>query len=345
MRPPAVAASLTAYNLVEAYIHAGQELPDLAAPKPGAPVLPDVAGCSVTLRLAGEVVGRGSVFNTPGTPPSAAPIVAAARAAWTEAELRLPASGTPEKRAEKIRLIRQDLLISIEFAGAPLPLTASTFADCDKALQPGIDGIAVVMNGNVGTTFPGTAASTGLLPADALRRATSGAATAARGENGNSAALTLLEPQELIKKHGASFYTFRTTHFAQARADQPPELLYRGQRLVTSDDVDELGELWHMADRLAGNLANRLTVQPAAGNITLSTGDAEPLDPKSAALARRRSWSTRRAGRRRSACRPWASSPCEPCSTARTTRRSSISVWPDKGPTGWTRGTRSRSTH
>ncbi|MBY0309156.1 MAG: hypothetical protein K2Q09_10480, partial [Phycisphaerales bacterium] len=164
-------------------------------------------------------------------------------------------------------------------------LTAGTLARCDATLQPGIDGVAVVIGGNVGTCFPGAAASSGLIPSDAVRRAVAQAAAAARADAGDAATLTLLEPADLEKKHGAVLYTFRTTHLAQWRADNGPELLYRGQRLAVQQDADEVAELWHMADRLAGNLVNRLALSPRGGDLDLASGRASEPTAFAAALA------------------------------------------------------------
>lgn len=295
--PPGPAQTLAAFAVVESYIRGTGDLAALRSPPapavapasaPTAAPLPTVTGCSVVLRLAGEVMGRGSSLGSPGTAPNTVHIAEAAEAAWAEAERKLPVSGVPAVRAEKIKLVRQDLLISLELAGPLLRMAVTTYADCDGmgVLQPGMDGVAVVLSGQVGSTFPGAATAATLLPSDAVRRAVSTAASAARANAGDAASFVVLEPGELEKKHGASFYRFRTTHVAQWRSDNSPQLLYRGQKIVVQEDVDEISELRYLADRLAGNLINRLTVTPKGGPLTLTTGDVDEPDAFSLALAR-----------------------------------------------------------
>ena len=273
---PDAAATLRAYSAVEAFVRGTSPAVD---PKG----LPAVHGCSVVLRLAGVVVGRGSSIGGPGAAAGTDWIVAAAGAAMAEAEGRMPATGTG---AAVVKEMRQGLLISLELNGPLMRVNAKVYADFDAALQPGVDGLLAVMEGKVGAVFPGAAAAGNVLPSQCAQRAVAMAATAARGDAGGGSTVSLTEPAELEKKHGVTLYRFRTTHVAQWRADKGPELLYRGQKLVVQGDVDRLDELWHMADRLAGNLVNRTTVKPPAGTVTLWTGDSQEPDGQSAALAR-----------------------------------------------------------
>lgn len=296
--PPDAAATLRVYAAVEAFVRG-------TTPAVEAKDLPPVYGCAVVLRLAGEVIGRGSSIGGPGQTPSAARIGDAAAAAWSEAERRLttalaaaaserenaeegrpggaePAM-TPQRRddirAAKVMSMRQDLQISLELSGPLMRINANAYGDFDATLQPGMDGVLAAMDGKVGATFPGAETSGNVMPGDAARRAVGAVGMSVRGDAGGGSMVSLTEPAELEKKQGVTLYRFRTTHVAQWRSDKPPELLYRGQKLVMQQDVDDVTELWYIADRLAGNLANR-----ADGafdqTVTLGTGVTEtPAQP------------------------------------------------------------------
>jgi hypothetical protein len=248
--------------------------------------LPKVYGCAVVLRLAGVVVGRGSSIGGPGVEPTSFRIGAAAELALIEAERQLPVRGEGAARAAMVKELKQNLLISLELSGPLMRINANAYDDFNATLQPGIDGALAVMEGKVGAVFPGAAASGSVTPGDAVRRAVGIVAANARGDEGGGAVVAATEPAELEKKQGVTLYRFRTAHLAQWQADKSPELLYRGQRLVEQQDIDGIDELWHMADRLAGGLINRLGAQPAGGTLSLATGAGEEPDAFAAALAR-----------------------------------------------------------
>lgn len=277
---PGSAETLRAFDAVEKFIRGTTETVDLHD-------VPAAYGCSVVLRLAGEIVGRGSAIGGPGAAVSTSRIAEAAKAAWDNAEPRLPVRGTGEARAAMLRVLRQDLLISLELSGPLMRINANAYGDFDATLQPGLDGVLANLGENVGAVFPGTAAGGNIVPSEAARRSVGIVAALARGEAGGGATVVLTEPAELEKKQGITLYRFRSTHVAQWRSDKGPELLYRGQKLVVQSDVDEIAELWHIADRLAGNLANRAT-GTMEQTVSLATGAAEtPDDPAfSAAVAK-----------------------------------------------------------
>ncbi len=269
---PGPAETLRAFGEVERFIRGTSDKIETRD-------LPAVYGCSIVVRLAGETVGRGASIGGPGAPPSADRIAEAATAAWASAEPRLPAKGVGESRAEMIRMLRQDVLISLELSGPLMRINANAYGDFDATLQPGLDGVLAALKENVGAVFPGASAGGNIVPSEAARRAVGIVASLARGEAGGGAMVVLTEPAELEKKQGITLYRFRTAHVAQWRADKGPELLYRGQKLVLQSDVDQVAELWHMADRFAGHLANR-TGGWMEQTVSLATGTPEtPDDP------------------------------------------------------------------
>lgn len=274
---PGTAETLRAFGAVERFIRGTSDTVD-------ATELPAVYGCSVVVRLAGEIVGRGSAIGGPGAVPATGRIAEAAKAAWENAEPRLPVRGTGEPRAAMLRMLRQDLLISLELSGPPMRINANAYGDFDATLQPGLDGLLAALGDHVGAVFPGTAASGNIMPSEAARRSVGIVAAIARGDAGGGATVVLTEPAELEKKQGITLYRFRTTHVAQWRADKGPELLYRGQKLVLQSDVDQVAELWHTADRLAGHLANR-TGGWMEQTVSLATGATETPDEPAFSVA------------------------------------------------------------
>lgn len=281
--PPDVTAALRVYGIVEGYVRGTGGLEALREGEPAA----SVHGCMVVLRLGGEVVGRGSAVGTPGSAASAARVAEAVEGAWGDVERRVPPGATEEARAaraERMKRMRGEVLISLELSGPMIRFGAAGYNDLDLTLQPGMDGLAAAMEGKVHAVFPSAAVEGNVTPGNSARRAVAAIATAVRGEGGSTVSLT--EPGELEKKHGVTLYRFRTTHVAQWRSDKGPELLYRGQKLVLQQDVDEVAELWHIADRLAGNLVNRLTLTPAGGNASLTSGKVDESDAFGLALAR-----------------------------------------------------------
>ena len=287
LAPPDAAATLRVYEMVSAYVRGSGSLDAL---REGGPGTVPVHGCTVVLRLGGEVLGRGSSIGMPGSAPGAARVAEAVAGAWLEVEKRIPAvapGASPEvqaARAERVKRTREEVLISLELSGPMIRIGAGGYADLDVTLEPGMDGLAAVMEGKINATFPSAALMGNVMPGDAARRSVAGVARMVREDGASTVSLT--EPADLEKKHGVTLFRFRTSHVAQWRFDRAPELLYRGQKLILQQDVDEVAELWHIADRLAGNLANRLTVKPPVGRVSLGAGTSEEPDAQSCALAR-----------------------------------------------------------
>lgn len=247
-RPPSPAATMAAYRLVESWVRAWETPADAGAAglerigEDGA-----IGGAAVTLRLAGRVIGRGSDLGG-----GAESVWRAARQAMAEADRRLP-RGSGLLAEEALRETTGQVMISLELAGQPLAIvpTPATYSDAAVALAPGLDGVAVRLGaaGRVGAVFPGRMLASNMLGGTALSQAAA--------EAGGDAALGLVEPKELVERHGASLLRFRVSHLAQTSPGQPPVFLERGRRVVEVGEMTA-GALREMADRLYGHLRARM---------------------------------------------------------------------------------------
>ncbi len=238
---------MAAYRLVESWVRAWEVPADAGAAGLERIGEGGIGGASVTLRLAGQVIGRGSDLGG-----GAESVWRAARGAMVEADRRLPrGSGLLAEGA--LKETTGQVMISLELAGQPLAIvpTPATYSDAAVALAPGLDGVAVRLGaaGRVGVVFPGRMLASNMLGGTALSQAAA--------EAGGEAALGLVEPKELVERHGASLLRFRVSHLAQTAPGQPPVFLERGGRVIGVGEMT-VGALREMADGLAGHLRARL---------------------------------------------------------------------------------------
>lgn len=263
--PPTPRATLAAYNAVEAWVRAWAA-PGAETPLPAD--LPACYGACVHLRLNGVLVGRGVAMVTSATEPaSAAFIREATDQAIRTANPRLPAPNDLS-RDDAVKLLTPDIQISLELAGAPMPIVDDSWGLIDPALAPGLDGLLVRREGaaapqGVAAEFPSQMMLAGGLPQKSIRTLTAQVI----GEGG--AAEVLLMPREIRDKHAVKMYRFRVSHVAQGGPRRRPEFLYRGARTPVSTPMSA-GELRTMADGLAGHLRWRAkAARGTAGFVTL----------------------------------------------------------------------------
>lgn len=230
---------MTAYRTVDKWVREWG-VPATVDEKP----LPSVGGAAVVLRLHGEIIGRGSELSETG---GAGAIVAAARAALAEAARRMPVENDALAE-DATRRLASEVTISLELAGALIPMGSKSFDDAVKELSPGIDGVAARVGTHLAPVFP----SAMLMQSISGRMALSSSAAQAGGD----ATLGLTDMDKLIAEHGARFYRFRVTQLAQGAPGAAPAFLYRGGRSVDISEVTA-NELNAMADRIAEHLLTR----------------------------------------------------------------------------------------
>ena len=252
---------MAAFRAVEAWVRAWK-VPTLT----DAPALAPTTGACVTLRLNGEVIGRGEAVSSALAAHAADQTDLVRRAAAEAIEQATPRLSVPNDamREQATRELAKGITISLELAG-PFTLTEpETWGDVDGTWKPGLDGVAV-QSGRAAdvsqvvlppvVAFPSTMLAANMIPS----RAMSSVVARVIGEGGAAAALD--EPKKLRSGRGLRMYRFRVTHLAQTRADMPPEFLHRGARLIAAGAAMTVGELQAMATSLATHLTKRVEIQ------------------------------------------------------------------------------------
>lgn len=233
--PPAPARAMEVWAIVDGWVRAGE------VPAPDAQSTP--GGGAVTLRLAGQIVGRGADTDS---------LARAAIAAITEAGQRMPIE-KDALREEAAAEARQRLCISLELSGALVPYAPRLYDQADLELQAGLDGVAARRADRVEAVFPATMLANNLGPGDGL-------ATAIAQVTGDPTlairAAADTQPAAVAAKHGLALYRFRTTHLAQTGPGRPPTFLFRGGKVVRDPDINA-PMLREFADGLARHLVAR----------------------------------------------------------------------------------------
>ncbi|MCC6677372.1 MAG: hypothetical protein IT436_09525 [Phycisphaerales bacterium] len=237
--PPAPDRAMAIYSIVEPWIRQGA-VPQNAGAE-------SLAGAGITLRLAGQIVGRG--VDAGG---DTAALARAVRSAVDEAALRMPIE-KDALREEAMAEARQRLCISLELAGPLIPYAPRLYDQVDLEVQVGLEGVAARQGERVAAVFPATMLASNSGPGDALAAAiaqVTGDPTLAIRAAADS------QPAAVSKKHGLTLYRFKVTHLAQTGPGRPPMFLFRGGKVVPASEIDS-EMLSAFADGLAHHLLGR----------------------------------------------------------------------------------------
>lgn len=271
------AEAMAVFRVISAWIREWS-VPD-AAPADQRPV----PAALVTLRLGGEIVGRG--LDAGG---DAGTVWRATRAAVAEASGRLPVENDALAERQR-RELAKTLGVSLEIAHPLVPITVATYDDADVALPPGLAGVAVRRGEVVEVSFPSAMVRAGLSAGDAL------AAAAGRALGDATKVVRLdqtAQPAALRQRENLVFYRFGVTHIAQGSASRAAVFLYRGGRVVPEAAIGRASIREH-ADEIARHLVARAwpgaeplgmlgTYNPLQGRFD---GPASALEQASAATA------------------------------------------------------------
>jgi hypothetical protein len=263
--PPAPAACLDAFALVSSWVRAWK-VPDVGSPATADPA--NTAGVCVTLRLAGasgRTLARSVVMTTDDNRGDT--LRRATLAALSEAEPKLPLEKDATRQARLLE-VAQRVLIDVQFAGLPVPVPGETFDDVASRLNPGRDGVMVRSGEGSGAVFPASMLSMNITPAKAVEVA---------------AGMLRLPPvplKDLREKAGGSgveVYRFAARHVAQTEAGGPPEILFRGGRVVALQEMNAQG-LRDFASAMSDHLCSHLWRGTGAGAAPLGLrGSYNPL--------------------------------------------------------------------
>jgi len=244
-----------------------------------APATNATAAC-VTLRLDGEIVGRGAAMVDDA-------LAIATRMAMQEFDRRAPVGRDALQDQARAAAVAR-LAVSLELAGAFQPIEPRTLAEADALIQPGLEGVAVLKGSSSHVMFPAAMLLSGNMGGDGLTALIATATEPGVAMRGVEAG----EPPAIAARHGISYTRFPVTHLVQATADSTPGFTFRGGRVVEPGEIT-LAALNTLTDRLAANLVTRAsadgprywvrgTYQPATGRYDDA---ARPRDAALLALA------------------------------------------------------------
>ena len=246
VRPADVLAS---YGVLDGWVRGWRVPPEPVRADPDG-----ATGASVTLRLGGEVLGRGSSVREDGLA-----VWAAAVEAWREADDGLVVGDEPPDPS-RVEALARRVTIDLEVGGELAPIVGETFAAATAPLSPGLVGLAMRAGDEYAGVFPGTQLSIDMAPRSALR--------ACAGRLG----LPPLPLGRLAREHGAVAYAFSSVHLAQVTPGRPPTFLRRGGSLAPSSAVSGAG-----LRRLADDIASHVLLREWAGDASLGLhGDYRP---------------------------------------------------------------------
>lgn len=223
-------------------------------------------GSAVTLRLANQVLGRGSTLTL--DPDTAGKhLRASLDAAIAEADTRLPGTRDalwPDTR----RALAAELTIALEFAGDPTPITPKTWAEVLALVEPGVQGVAVRRANDNSTgpsdtieaAFPLAMLASQTEPPAALQ------SLIAKLLNQPGVALAKT-PAELAAEHNLVYYRFDVVQLVQPSPKSTPEFLHRGSSPIPITAID-MPRLQRWADALAANLRRPRGEQNRSPDLT-----------------------------------------------------------------------------
>lgn len=230
-QPPSPDVSMKAYRAVEDWVRGW---------KVGEEAVPECVAASVTLRMDGEVMGRGVAMGETC-------LAMATKQAMGESEPKL---GAPRDALyqETLKDLAKRMTVSVQLAGELVPITIKDAVDAAAAVAPGLEGVGARLGDRVMVMFPERMLTMGTEPGPALATLVA--------KLGDDASLAVLPLSMLVKEHGAVYYRFKVSHLAQVKAGDTPRFLSRCGRVVGAGTID-IAELKRWADEMARSLVAR----------------------------------------------------------------------------------------
>ncbi|MCE7973825.1 MAG: hypothetical protein DYG92_05770 [Leptolyngbya sp. PLA1] len=241
--------------------------------QPEPPRVARLTGVEVILRINNTPVARGQSWEGDGS------LAAACDALLAELDRSLPPGRDVVEADHRASLIASSTM-TMELAGAMVPIRCETFADAATVTEPGLDAI-VVRKGEVTTgMLPLWMLGSGLDSPRALQACVASAA-------GDAAAAIPGVPDSeagaASAKFGLTYYRARTSQIATLASGGEPVFLTRGGRVVPPSGIT-LPALRELADRVADHLCQRVWDDGCLGQYQYLTGNAQNADADDAAL-------------------------------------------------------------
>ncbi len=202
---------------------------------------PSLACASVTLRLDGQVIGRGQVVYRDPSPQS---IIQATKIAIAQARgwVRQKHDGEP---SDDLWLgIASRMTLSVELADRVVPMSPSALGLPDLGLSPGVDGLVMRLGEQSEIMSPDEMITLGFDP----EQSAYSMATALSSDG----AMALASVAELIER-GYTFGRFKPIWIAQQGAGKGAVFLDRGGRMIEESSVG-VQSVRDMGERIAHHL-------------------------------------------------------------------------------------------
>lgn len=260
--------SLPAFAQSDADLRAAFEVASASARSLAAPSnVPgdlSVVGVAVTYRYDGRVVGRGSGFG-----PDAFMI---ALSGAVESTKRSFLARYPIAESDLSIAFGPAIAVSVELAATPSDIAIESYLDASRVLDPGRDGIRVLLGERSASAFPGFIRSSGSEPSQVLPSLIERVLDRPGWRSRPLAEL-------LVDVPAFRFQKFSTRQIAQSRSGGPAIVLHRGGRLV--EPIMDAERLSDFESRLAKFLDaipdETLAYAPATHEFTPAGEAAKPL--------------------------------------------------------------------
>lgn len=203
--------------------------------------LPLLSVASVTLRLDGQVIGRGQVSNPDADDRV---VVLATRAAIADASAWVRGMLDQEPTDEQWAGIFSRMTLSVEVAARSVPMGITALGEPSLGLSPGVHGLIMRLGERSSLMTPDEMISAGFGP----ERGAYAMAT----ELSNDGGMALASIGELVSR-GYSFARFEPIWIAQTSEGQGGVFIDRGGRVIEERSVG-VKSVRAMADHLAGYL-------------------------------------------------------------------------------------------
>lgn len=237
---PDASAVLAASNQLADWIKAWK------APAEKPEGLPTTPAATVTLRLLGEIVGRGQDMTGDDST-----IWRAATKALAEATKRLPFDNDALSDQRK-REVSGSISISLEVAGVPVPLHADTYDDVDAMVPIGLSGVAGRLGERVEYVFPAGMLASATSPGDTA----AGVVGRLLRDPAKGIRIDETAQPKAVASQGVKLYRFDVLHVYKTSPGDGGRFLYRGGRVVEQSTITATS-LREFADGLATNLTAR----------------------------------------------------------------------------------------
>jgi hypothetical protein len=252
-------------DVVRAYLTARRWIDSFECPKLDAEdanvELRQASGVCVILRRTGRIIGTGIDVKTDDARMLRRAVSAAFNQVLSDpsvrslaADIQLSTRSEPDAE-QRLQTMYQELgrsiTLELEVAGKLVPLVGTTLTSMAAKLEPGLDGVAVRRGQSWEFHFPARmrAANTGADPGQLLTNALL------------QAGIPLKDIQTAVQRQDLSIYRFRTTTLLQSAPNKPPFQTYRGDVVVSANDVNA-ESIARFADGLAKHILVSLWPEP-----------------------------------------------------------------------------------